>query len=254
MQVEPIRIPNAASVVASRIRRRIVEGAHPPGHVLPNETELMALYEVSRPVAREALRILENEALIQVKRGPRGGARVTVPDIMVASRYTALVMQWEGTTVADLFEALQILEPAAVRRLATSRPQSAIARLRRRHEQELELLGDAQAYPAVATSFHEDLVVLAGNQTLATLNRLLQHIVQKHNRMVFDTLDPRAGEPTAVAEDAAERSHARVIELIEAGDAERAASLWELHLQEAAALTLRRLGPATVVDLLEQDL
>ena len=73
---DPVHIPKAAVVVARRIRRGIMHGEFQPGQALPNETELMALYEVSRPVVREALRILESEALIKVKRGVGGGARV----------------------------------------------------------------------------------------------------------------------------------------------------------------------------------
>ena len=40
----------------------------------------MGQFGVSRPTLREAFRILEAEALISVRRGSRGGARVVAPD------------------------------------------------------------------------------------------------------------------------------------------------------------------------------
>lgn len=250
LQGEPVRIPKAAVVVAGRLRRSIVDGQFEPDQALPNETELMAIYDVSRPVVREALRILESESLIQVKRGAGGGARVCRPDIAVAARFTALLLQWEGTTLEDLFEAREIFEPAAVRRLAATRPAEALERLKQRHAEELEVVGDPKRYPIAATQFHEDLIDLAGNKTMSILGRLLQEIVEKQHRAMFAVLD---GEGAAVAVDAG-RSHGKLIELIGSGDVEGAAAFWEAHLHEAAELTLDRLGAATVVDLLERHL
>jgi DNA-binding FadR family transcriptional regulator len=252
LQSEPIRIPKAAVVVASRIRRGIIRGEFQPDQALPNETELMALYEVSRPVAREALRILESEQLIKVKRGVGGGARVRRPDIGVAARHTALLMQLEGTTLEDLFEARTLLEPAAVRRLATQPSEAAIRRLKQRHEEELAVLSDLGAYPIAAALFHEEIIELAGNKTMAILGRLLLEIVETQNRTMFTLL--KGEEGAEVARGAAHGSHGALIDLIEAGDIEGAVAHWEGHLQDAAELTLERLGHTTVVELLDRDI
>lgn len=252
LESKPVRIPKAAVVVAGWLRRSIVRGEFTPGDPLPNETELMALYEVSRPVVREALRIIESESLISVKRGAGGGARVLRPDIAVAARHTALLLQLEGTTLADLFEARATLEPDAVRRLAERRPKEAIRRLRESHERELALLDDAVSYPVHAAHFHEELIELAGNKTLAVLGRLLLEIVETHNRAEFAKLSGSA-KAHDVARYASE-FHGKLIDLIEAGDAKRAVTLWRRHLDEAADMALQLLGPATVVDMLDHDL
>jgi len=99
LEGEPVRIPKVSVVVAGQLRRSIIRGEFRPGDPLPNETELMELYDVSRPVVREALRIIESESLISVKRGAKGGARVQRPDIVVAARHTALLLQIDGATV-----------------------------------------------------------------------------------------------------------------------------------------------------------
>jgi DNA-binding FadR family transcriptional regulator len=247
---QPVRIPKAAVVVAGRLRRRIVRGEFPPGSPLPNETELMALYDVSRPVVREALRIMESESLISVKRGAGGGARVSKPDVGVAARHTALLLQLEGATLADLFEARSTLEPDAVRRLAERRPAAALKRLRQLHEQELTLVDDAVGYPVHSTKFHEALIELAGNKTLAVLGRLLLEIVETHNRATFEKLGSnKAGKIARGASDI----HGELLELIEAGDTDGAVSLWRKHLDDAARAALKVLGPATIVDMLDVD-
>jgi GntR family transcriptional regulator, transcriptional repressor for pyruvate dehydrogenase complex len=251
LQSEPVRIPKAAVVVAGHIRRDIVHGAFQPDEALPNETELMALYEVSRPVVREALRILESESLIQVKRGVGGGARVRRPDISVAARHTALLLQLDGTTLEDVFEARQLFEPAAVRRLATLRPPAAIKQLKQRHKEELAVVEDLGAYPITATLFHEDLIDLAGNKTMAILGRLILEIVETQHRTMFTVLN---GEGFEIARNAAQQWHGGLIEMIEAGDVDGAVAHWEQHLRQAADLALERLGHTTVVDLLDHPL
>jgi len=244
----PVRIPKAAVVIAGSLRRRIVRGELQPGDPLPNETELMELYDVSRPVVREALRILESETLISVKRGAGGGARVRRPDVGVAARHAALLLQLEGTTLADLFEARATLEPDAVRRLAEQHSPEAIATLRQRHEEELQLIDDVPAYAVHAARFHEQLIELAGNKTLAVLGRLLLSIVESHNRETM----ARTEDAIEVARGASE-FHGQLIDLIEAGEADAAVAHWRLHLDQAAEVALERLGPATIVDVLGGD-
>src|SRR3954453_17494755 len=112
-----VRVPKAAELVADDLRRRIIRGELSEGHALPNETALMEYYDVSRPTLREALRVLESESLISVKRGARGGARVQVPNSSVATRHAALLLQLGGTTLEDVFAARRVIEPAAARML-----------------------------------------------------------------------------------------------------------------------------------------
>jgi len=251
LEGEPVRIPKVSVVVAGQLRRSIIRGEFRPGDPLPNETELMELYDVSRPVVREALRIIESESLISVKRGAKGGARVQRPDIVVAARHTALLLQIDGATVADVFEARLILEPDAVRRLAERRPPEAIARLRELHEQELALTENTlTGYPIHAALFHEGLIELAGNKTLAVLSRLLLEIIQVQNRATFSVL---ASAGVEIARGAAE-SHGQLIDLIESGEVDAAVAMWRQHLEEAAEMALARLGPTTIVDLLDHDI
>ena len=84
----------------------------------------MGQFGVSRPTLRKAFRILEAEDLISVKRGSRGGARVTQPSLSVAARYVGLLLQVQGTTIADVYEARMVLEARACARLLARRPTS----------------------------------------------------------------------------------------------------------------------------------
>ena len=58
-----------ASATADTLRRAIESGFFPPGSQLPTEMELVERLDVSRTTIREALRSLENEGLVERRRG-----------------------------------------------------------------------------------------------------------------------------------------------------------------------------------------
>ena len=72
-------MPKTADVVAARVRTAILEQQLPPGSSLPGELELIEHFGVSRASIREALRLLEAEGLIEVRRGVRGGVFTVEP-------------------------------------------------------------------------------------------------------------------------------------------------------------------------------
>jgi GntR family transcriptional regulator, transcriptional repressor for pyruvate dehydrogenase complex len=73
--------------------------------MLPPESELMEQFGVSRPTLHEAFRVLESESLIQMQHGVRGGARVTSPTKQTLARYAGLILEYEGVTLKDVYDA-----------------------------------------------------------------------------------------------------------------------------------------------------
>ena len=65
-KVERIRVFDQAVV---QLRAAILDGQYPPASRLPTEQELCDVLDVSRSTIREALRVLETEGLIEVRRG-----------------------------------------------------------------------------------------------------------------------------------------------------------------------------------------
>lgn len=247
---ERVTVPKAAVAVAAGLRRRIVLGDLPEGAALPNETELMSQYEVSRPTLREALRILETESLISVKRGAGGGARVAHPDPSVAARHAATVLRIQGTTLADVFTARSIIEPAAVDLLvARARVEPDVVEpLRRLHEESTAARHDAQRYALVAARFHEQVIELAGNKTLTLVGLILLDIVESHNQATFAAID-RGEEIVEHAQD----DHATLIEMIEKGD-EGASAYWRQHMRGATEAAFEALGADATISVVEPSL
>jgi DNA-binding FadR family transcriptional regulator len=81
LNVNTTRIPQhrVAESVAAELRARIL-GQGGEDYQLPTQDQLMAEFGVSHPSIREAIRILETEGLVTVRRGKVGGAQVHRPD------------------------------------------------------------------------------------------------------------------------------------------------------------------------------
>jgi DNA-binding FadR family transcriptional regulator len=238
---QSVQVPKAAELVASAIRRQIVRGTIHDGEALPPETELMSQFGVSRPTLREALRVLESEKLISVRRGARGGATAHRMTGEIVSRHAGLLLQSRGTTLSDVYEAQITFEPACVRQLAFDRTDDDLAVLRRTLAEEqaaTKPVDDARA----RVHFHGTLVELYGNQTLILLSEL-----------IADVLNQAAGEaPIGLDHDRAVRDHMTVVDLIEARDGDGAHDLWRTHLQDARQKVLKSKGAdKRVVDLLD---
>src|SRR5258708_33760951 len=68
--------PRIHEAVADQIRQAIFSGLLTPGHKLLPEREMAERFQTSRLALREALRALEKEGMIVIKRGSGGGAFV----------------------------------------------------------------------------------------------------------------------------------------------------------------------------------
>jgi DNA-binding FadR family transcriptional regulator len=102
--------PKMAEVVAEKIRVRIAHRELEAGDPLPSETVLLAEYGVARPTMREALRILESEGLLTVKRGKGGGPRIAVPRVYGVAKQAGFLLQVSGTPLGDVLRARRVIE------------------------------------------------------------------------------------------------------------------------------------------------
>jgi DNA-binding GntR family transcriptional regulator len=173
---------------------------------------------------------------------------VHAPNGDVAARYAGLVLQFQGTTLADVYAARKVLELAAVARVARERPQAAMLELEQN-------LADASAHidePAtlirLQEQFHGVLVRHGGNQTLAMFGEMLHHIIELHH----DVYVARWGGAPTERKGAkrGERTHEQFLELVLAGDADGAEELWSRHLDAGADYLLQGTDTRTVLDLL----
>ncbi len=78
--LKPVDAQAAYGIAVDRLRRQIHSGLLLPQEKLPAERQLSDDFGISRVTLREALRVLETERYIVVRRGAYGGAFVTDED------------------------------------------------------------------------------------------------------------------------------------------------------------------------------
>jgi DNA-binding FadR family transcriptional regulator len=239
-----LRSPKVSELVAADIRRQIVTRRLQPGDSLPSEAQMMQSYEIARPTLREALRMLENDQLLVVRRGSHLGWRVRLPDPSLTARNMTMLLELRGATLQDVYTARLIFEPPACRMAAERATPDGVAALRRTLAEELAVDDDRVAYPIVAWRFHSELAEMSGNHTLAVLAATLQEISQSHAaRMLASKWDRTVWER-------AYRSHEKVVDLIDAGRGKEAEAFWRRHMEIAGEQLLSDLGDVPVSEVL----
>lgn len=206
-----------AEVLAETLVAELAEGGFPVGRLIGSEAELIARLGVSRTVLREAVRVLENEGIAQMRRGPGGGLVVSAPDSGAAVRSSALVLEYLAATPEHVFEARSALELAAVELAARHIDESGITRIRGALEDEraAQETGDVGSH-----SLHRVLAEASGNPALALLIDVLTQLSRSDG--------PRESPPRV--KDAVSAAHHKVAEAVMAGDVSLARHRMQRHL------------------------
>jgi GntR family transcriptional regulator, transcriptional repressor for pyruvate dehydrogenase complex len=211
--------------VAAGIRRQIATGELVVGDRLPSEDELTETFGIARTTLREALRILESQGLIAIKRGRGGGPVITMPDLDRLAEPLAVVLQLRGTTVGDLDAARALIEPNMAAWLAKAHTPDDLAALRFAADEAVAAAEavDAARFAAAAAAMHETLLLRSGNETLSVLSQLLHRLVVGR----YVTATALATQPLMRR---AAKSYTKLVQLIAEGHSDQARDHWELQL------------------------
>lgn len=104
------RGPRVHELIASMIEEQIIAGELKPGDTLPSESELMQQLGAGRYSVREALRVLETNGLIKVRRGSREGPVVTRPSSSLVSDFLSKAFCVGGFSRYHVHQFRRILE------------------------------------------------------------------------------------------------------------------------------------------------
>jgi GntR family transcriptional repressor for pyruvate dehydrogenase complex len=231
-----LRQPRLAELVADDLRRRITSGAMRDGDSLPKLEDMLTEFNVSKPSLREALRILETEGLITVRRGNMGGAVVHAPGSRDAGYMMGLVLESRNVTVGDLAQAIMQFEPICAA-LCAERPdrlEAVVPRLRSIHERQRSVAReDPLAFATIGREFHEALVELSGNETIKLVMGSLEAVWSAGERVWAERATSTDSMPDSRVRTEGLRAHERLIDLIAKGDANRVATAARRHLESA---------------------
>jgi len=215
--------PHIHEAVADQIRQAIFNGLLLPGHKLLPEREMAEKFQTSRVALREALRALEKEGMITIKRGSGGGAFVADFDNALRALLDSLstVVKLGQAKSAHLTETRAILEPE-ITRLATLRatPENiqAIEAVVVAQEKELE---SGELSRKLDMEFHRRVAQAANNP-------VLNIVVNAVNESIRDAIF--RSKRSIEMRGRVVQYHRNILEAIKSGDAARARAVMTEHV------------------------
>jgi GntR family transcriptional regulator, transcriptional repressor for pyruvate dehydrogenase complex len=227
-----LRQPRLADIVARSLRERIISGELADGSSLPTLDRMVQDFGVSPPSVREALRILENEGLISVRRGNVGGAVVHLPKAPSAAHMLGIILQSSKVTVADLERALTALEPLCVRLCAerSDRMEAVVPALQAVHEVAQANKHDPEPFGAAMRQFHRLFAQRCGNETLILMVLALETLWGVQRDTWAYRISNTGEAPDLAVRDHGLGEHAAIIEAIKEGQSELAQELVRAHI------------------------
>jgi GntR family transcriptional repressor for pyruvate dehydrogenase complex len=173
----PVQTRRTFEEAADQIAEKVRTGELRTGDRLPGERSLAAQMEISRPTLREAVKVLVEAGVLEVRRGPGGGMYVAtdvVPTDLV--RHSASLRLAE---IAAVLEARRMLEPQ-VAQLAAERATEEDFEAMERSIEAMRRIVDGgwhqrheDRFLQLDVQFHLALARAAGNPTVETLMRIL---------------------------------------------------------------------------------
>jgi GntR family transcriptional repressor for pyruvate dehydrogenase complex len=231
-----VRQESVSQLVANVLRDRIISGQLSNDSLLPPLDSLLLEFNVSKPSVREALRILETEGLVTVKRGKNGGAVIHAPSAQGAAYALGFVLENQHVTLLDLSLALKSLEPLCASMCAVKTDPELTARLEGLLEETVRHLDDEIRAVSTSRRFHEQIVAGCGNQTLITVIGALEALWSTHQLEWADRMETSFEIPrrrTGVKE------HEQIVAAIRSGDPARAYRVMTRHLAKSYVIPAR---------------
>lgn len=219
------RRTKAAEKVAEEIVNQIIDRSLPDGTRLPPEKEMLVLLDVGRSTLREALRLLETRGVVTIRSGRNGGPIVRRPQTTDLSEALTLLLQFEGSSLADVLYAREALEPVVAFAAAQHITAEQVDVLRETVDR-ISTTSDPTTFVRENQRFHATLAEAADNSVLQMFSDTLKSITDGSRIGVQYTARYRRSVTDA---------HLAIVEALERGDGEAAAATMRTHLADSAA-------------------
>ena len=202
-----------------------------PGDKLPSEQKLAENFGVSRPVIREALKVLDGRGVIEVSNGRSATVKPLGSEVLSSFFQWAIDLESKG--VIELMEVRRGIEVQSAILAARRRTSKALEQMTRTVAKMRSHLHQPEAYAEQDVEFH--LQVASASQ-----NSMLYYLVESIRNSLREAI--RIGLSRRGSEEELERVqqlHEEILAALEQGDADEAGRAMAAHFDDAvAAITL----------------
>ena len=220
----PIHSSKVFERVAEQIEKRILDGELRKGDRLPTERELAEQFQVSRTAVREAMKILAQKGLVDMR--PGRGTIVIDGASAAMQNSIGLMMKLKLGEIGgsdSLVEFRTILEVEIAALAAARTTEKEISAMRMAIDAMDQSLNDADAYIAADNIFHEALAQATQNALIIILINSIVNLLSEQRKQVFEVEGgPQRGQI----------HHRRILESVIRRDPEAARAAMRSHLQQ----------------------
>lgn len=236
-----------ADRIAERLGTSILRGLYPPGEALPGEIELCRRFKASRPVVREALKLLAGKGLIASRR--RTGTRVRPREAWHV--LDAQVLGWrladsraEPKFAFDLLHARAVVEPAAAAMAALRHSPATLAAIEQAFAEMQGVAHDALLFASPDIRFHKAILAATDNDVMTAFGVLIEaalgvfmRIASRHAEAPAPSVPLHGAILEAIRRRDPEAAHAAMLALLD-----RTSGNVRRNIDRGAALAPRSAG------------
>ena len=238
---EPLATRRTFEEAVEQIADKVKSGDLQVGERLPSERELAAQMRISRPTLREAIKVLVEARVLEVRRGQSGG--IFVASELVPRELLRTTTEMRVSEVAGVLEARRILEPRVAQLAAVHAGDDDFTAMQATIERQRQLarasdfLRNEDLFLQLDLKFHLAIARATRNSTIVQLVRhLFKRLEIARDMAVHAPLVP----------DWVIDIHVRTLDAIRAADFQAIDAVMDEHLAQLEQIWERETGRGLV--------
>ncbi len=213
--------------VVDQIQEAILEGRLKRGQALPPEREMKAMFGISRGTLREALRVLEQKGLIEIRLGVGGGSFVRTVDADQVSESLGLLIRSQKVSLRHLSQFREDIEGIVAGHAARLHAPGDIQRLRHMLDQGQTCVSAGlerrDEFIDIDKRIHMTLAEITANPIYVFVLHSIHDNIQRYYERFLSMEVPELVEN--------QRDLCAVVDAVAAGDAALARKLAQSHVK-----------------------
>jgi len=171
----PVKTTRVSEAIYNQISQKIIDGDLKKGDKLPPERTLMELYGRSRPTIREALRMLEQDGLIETIPGNKGSF-IKGYSINTLEDHLKKLVESKNMDMNELFQYRRLNDSGYILWAAEKRTDEDLKILKDILDKMKNVGSDILLFYKYDKEFHRALVASSKNRFAILVNSILEHV------------------------------------------------------------------------------
>lgn len=224
MRDRAIKKGKLSEVVVDRLNAQIRSGELKSGERLPTERALAESMGVSRTVIREAIRIMVEKDILELRNGHSYVRQLTFDEIVTNICDSIVPGQ---ISLLEIMEVRTILEVYIVRKAAENITQEQVTEIQKSIDKMKLLMDQGESGSLEESAFHRGLAEATGNSALKSIYFLCEDLLSSTQFNTWKGASTYGAPNTAIAD------HQAILDAISAHNARQAEMLMQAHMDYA---------------------